>query len=149
MRNCHALDALIECLDKLVHGAAALLRIHGDHANAREHVLDAVVKLGDQQVLVLFSSLALRDVEGQALDAYAFPDGVELGRCCFLKPHFPAVGAHHTEGDRIRRVVGSDTPHMRFEVRAVIRVNQRKKASCRKGSLRVVPKNVRSVLAAM
>ena len=68
MCNGHALDALIECLDKLVHGAAALLRVHGNHANARKHVLDAVVKLCDQHALVLFGSLAFRDVTGQALD---------------------------------------------------------------------------------
>jgi hypothetical protein len=60
MRNCHALDALIEGLDKLVHLAAALSRTHGNHGNAGKHILDAVVKLGDQQSLVLISSLALR-----------------------------------------------------------------------------------------
>ena len=83
---------LIEGLDKLVHRAAALARIHGDHGNAREHVLDAVVKLGDQPALVLFGPLALRDVTGQALDAYALPGCIKLGRCCFLEPHFRPSG---------------------------------------------------------
>ena len=39
MCNCHALDALIERLDKLARRAAALLRVHGNHANARKYVL--------------------------------------------------------------------------------------------------------------
>ena len=69
MCNCHALDTLIEGLDKFVHRAAALSRAHGNHANARKHDLEAVIKLCDQQALVFVSSLALRDVTGQALDA--------------------------------------------------------------------------------
>src|SRR5262245_3389927 len=149
MRNCHALDALIESLDKLVHRAAALPRIHGHHTYPREHILDAVVKLGDQQSLMLISSLALRNVKGQALDAYALPGCVELGRCCFLEPHFLAVRAHHAKLDRIRRLVGLDTFHMRFEASAVIRMYQLKKASFRQGFLRVVPKKLRGVLAVM
>jgi hypothetical protein len=131
MRNCHALNAPIECLDKLVHRAAALARIHGDHGNAREHVLDAVVKLGDQQALVFVSPLALRNVEGQALDAYTLPGCVELGRCCFLEPHFLAVGRITRKATAYEWLVGSDTPQVRFEVRAVRRVNQLKKASVR------------------
>src|SRR5258706_12199339 len=149
MRDWHALAAPIEWLSELGHRAAALARIHGDHGNAREHVLDAMVKLCDQQALVLVSALALRNVNGQALDAYTLPSCVELGRCCFLEPHFPAVGADHAEGDRVRRAVGADTPHVRFEARAVRRVNPRKKVSRGKGRLRVVPQNLCRVLAAM
>src|SRR5438552_1010381 len=149
MRNCHALDALIEGLDELVHRAAALPRMHGNHANARKHVLDAVVKLSDQQASVLVSLLALRNVEGETFNAYAFPGRVELGRCCFLEPHFPAVWAHHAKLDRIRRLVGPDTFHMRFEARSVIRMDQLKKAGSGKGFLRVAPKKLCSVLAVM
>ena len=60
----HALDALIKCLDILVHRAAALSRVHGDHADARKHVLDAVVQLCDQPALVLVGPLAFRDIDG-------------------------------------------------------------------------------------
>src|SRR2546430_8410102 len=140
MRDCHALDSPIECLDKTVYRAAALARIHGNHGNAREHVFDAVVKLRDQQALVLVSPLARGNVDGQALDAYTVPGCVELGRCCFLEPHFLAVGAHDAEGDRIRRAVGADTPHMRFEVRAVRRVNPRKKVTPGKGACGSYPR---------
>src|SRR4249919_2476604 len=98
MRGGHALDALIKGSDIRVERATTLSREHGNRANARKHILDAVIKLCDQQALVLIRSLALRDVEGQALYAYAFPGCVELGRCCFLEPHFPAFGVHHAEG---------------------------------------------------
>src|SRR6478736_7047040 len=100
MGSCHALDALIKGLDKLVHRVAALSRVHGNHANTRKHILDAVIKLCDQQALVLISALALRDVEGQALDAYALAACVELNRCRFLEPHFSTVGAHNAKLDR-------------------------------------------------
>ena len=36
MRDCHALNASVECLGELVHRAAALAGIHGNHGNARE-----------------------------------------------------------------------------------------------------------------
>src|SRR5438067_13674128 len=107
MSDGHTLNAPIECLDELVDRAAALARILGDRGNAREYVLDAVVKLRDQQALVFVSPLALCNVNGQALDACTLPGGVELGRCCFLEPYFPSVGPGHTKGYRIRWLVGS------------------------------------------
>ena len=59
-----------------------------------------------------------------------FPGRVELGRCR-LELNFAAVRAHHAKLDRIRRLVGPDPFHMRFEARAVIRMDQLKEASCR------------------
>src|SRR5262249_21706216 len=75
----HGLDATVEGFDELVHRAAALPAIHRDHANTREHVLDAMVQLGDQQVLMLLGPLALSNVEGQALEAHKASCRVELG----------------------------------------------------------------------
>src|SRR5437764_14188934 len=114
MRNGHTLNAPIECLDELVDRTAALACILRDSSNAREHVLNAVVKLRDQQALVFVSPLALRNVNGQALDAYTLPGCVELGHSCFLEPYFSPVGSGHTKGYRIRGLVGSDTSQPRF-----------------------------------
>src|SRR3954452_19873570 len=102
MRNGHTLNAPIECLDELVDRTAALACILRDSGNAREHVLDAVVKLRDQQALMFVSPLALRNVNGQALDAYPLPGRFELGLCCFPEPYFPPVGSGHTKGYRVR-----------------------------------------------
>ena len=45
------MNATVQRFDELVHGHAASARMHDDRRNAREHVFDAVVKFGDQQVL--------------------------------------------------------------------------------------------------
>src|SRR5215208_887439 len=124
MCNCQALKTSIERLDKLVDRTAALARILGDRGNAREHVLDPVVKFCNEHPLVLVSPLALRDVGGKALDAYGLPRCIELDRCCFLEPHFATARMRDAERDRIRWLVGSNTPQLRFVVREVRRVNQ-------------------------
>jgi hypothetical protein len=59
----HGLDAPVEYSDKLVHRAAALARGLDDYGHTREHVLDAVVELGHQHALVLFSALALGNID--------------------------------------------------------------------------------------
>src|SRR5436190_23453752 len=114
MCNGHALNAPAECLDELVDRTAALACILGDGGNAREHVLDAMVKLRDQQALVFVSSLPLCNVSRQALDAYTLSGRIELGRCCFLEPYFPSVRSGHTKGHHVRWFVGSDTSQLRL-----------------------------------
>ncbi len=68
----------MERFDELVHGPAALARVHHNRRNARKHVFDAVVEFGDQQVMALFSLLVARDITGQALDAYKAAGGIEF-----------------------------------------------------------------------
>src|SRR3954447_2951415 len=133
MRNGHTLNAPIECLNELVNRTAALACILGDRGNTREHVLDAVVKLGDQQALVFVSPLALCNVNRQALDAYTLPGRVEFSRCCFLEPYLPSVGSDHTKGYRITWLVGSDTSQVRFVSGKIRGVNQLTKFRYGKG----------------
>src|SRR4051812_25343778 len=147
MCNCQALKTSIERLDKLVDRTAALARILGDRGNAREHVLDPVVKFCNEHPLVLIRPLALRNVGGKALDAYRLPSCIELDHRCFLEPRFATAPMRHAEGDRIRWLVGSNTSQLRFVVREVRGVNQLAELSDSNGRLRVVSKNRRCVLA--
>src|SRR5436305_1163632 len=149
MRNGHTLNAPIECLDELVDRTAALACILGNSGNAREHVLDAVVKLRDQQALVFVSPLALCNVNGQALDAYTLPGRVELGHCCFLEPYFPPVGLGHTKRYPVSWLVGSDTSQLRFVSGKIRRVDQLTELCYGKRCLRVVPKSFCRALAVM
>src|SRR5436309_11881500 len=149
MCNGHTLNAPIECLDELVDRTAALACILGDRGNAREHVLDAVVKLRDQQALVFVRPLALCNVNGEALNAYTLPSRVELGRCCFLEPYFPSVGSGHTKGYRVRGLVRSDTSQVRFVSGKIRRVDQLTKLRYCKGCLRIVPNYFCRALAVM
>src|SRR6185436_17425366 len=59
-----------QCVDKVIHGATALTGALSNYGNVRENILDPVVKLGDQQALLLLGPLALGYVD---IDAdYAF-----------------------------------------------------------------------------
>jgi hypothetical protein len=53
MSGCHGLNAPIQRFGKLIHCAAAFTRFRGYYGYAREHVLDAVVEFGDEQILSL------------------------------------------------------------------------------------------------
>jgi hypothetical protein len=53
--------------------------LHRDHSNTREHILDAVVELGDQPVLALLSLFAPGNVKGQTFEAHKATFSVELG----------------------------------------------------------------------
>src|SRR5262249_43612517 len=65
----HRLNTTVEYLEKLLHGAAALSGALRNRGDGREHVLDAVVELADQQALAFLGPLALGDVAGQSLEA--------------------------------------------------------------------------------
>ena len=73
--------------------------MHDDRSNAREHVFDAVVELGDQQVLALFGLLAPRDIAGQTLEAYKAATFVEFRPGRFLEPRLPPIRTNETKGD--------------------------------------------------
>jgi len=111
----HGLDAPIEGLDELVHGAAALAGIHRDHRDPREDVLHAVVELRDQHILALFRALCARDVAGQPLEEHEAARRVELGSRGFLEPDFLAVGTHEAEGERIGRSVRTHPAYVRLD----------------------------------
>src|SRR5580765_7979752 len=123
MRGRHRLDAPVERSDELVHRAAALARIHRHHGNAREHVLDAMVELGEEHVAMLLGPLALGDVDGEASQTDKAPSRVKLGSGGLLEPHFPAVRAHVAEGDRIRGILRAYTTYRSLESRTIVRMN--------------------------
>src|SRR5258707_13760398 len=100
MSGCNRLNAAVERIDELVSGPAAPARVPDDCRNARQHVFDAVVEFGAQQILALFGLLAPRDIAGEALDAYKAADRIEFRPRGFLEPYLPAVGANETKGDR-------------------------------------------------
>src|SRR5258708_39451802 len=97
----------------------------GDSPNARQHVFDAVVEFGAQQVLALFSLLAPGDIAGQALDAHKAAGRVEFRSRGFLEPHLPAVWANETKGERGGGPVAPWPVFWRPEGREVGRVDLR------------------------
>src|SRR5260370_21664903 len=84
----------------LVGGPAASARLPDDRGKACQHIFDAVIEFGGQQVLPLLVALAPRDIARQAFDAYNAATRVEFRPRGFLEPHLPAVGANETESDR-------------------------------------------------
>src|SRR5262245_37702614 len=94
----HGLNAAIEHLQELFHGAAALARALSNGGNGSEHVLDAVVELADQQALSLLGSLALRDVAGQSLETQIAAVCVELRLARLLEPYLPPVHPNEAKG---------------------------------------------------
>jgi hypothetical protein len=92
-------------------------------------------------------SLALGDVEGQALETYKAAARVELGSRGFLEPYFAAVGAYEAEGDRMRGTIRADTANERFEACAIVRMDPCKKVGCAESLLRVQPQDLRGILA--
>src|SRR5262245_21940558 len=62
MRGRHGLDAPIECANEHIDRAAAPTCALGNHSNTCEHVSDAVVELGHEEVLALLRLLKLGDV---------------------------------------------------------------------------------------
>src|SRR5262245_33589142 len=59
MRSRQRLDAVIECRNEVGRRATSQLRLGNDGAHRREHVLDAMVELGNQYALLILSSPAL------------------------------------------------------------------------------------------
>src|SRR5262245_33172656 len=108
-----------------------------------------MIKLSDEQPLLILGSLARGDVESKTLEAYKSPQGVEFGLCCFLEPDFPAVGALEAESDGIGGAFGDDTAHQRLEPVAVVRMHPREKIDWGEGLPRVEPENLRGVGAAL
>ena len=72
------MNAAVERIDELVSGPAASAGMPDDRRNARQHVFDAVIEFGAQQVLSLLVPLAPRDIAGQAFDAYNAAARVEF-----------------------------------------------------------------------
>ncbi len=113
----------MERFDELVHGLGASACIGDDCRNAREHVFDAVIKFGGEQISALLTMLASRDITGQALEAETISLRVKFRPRRLLKPYFSAVRPDEAETRRVRRSVGADTTHMRLEVRPIVRVD--------------------------
>ena len=89
----HGSNAPIQCLNVLVERAAAVAHVLGYEGNAFQQILDAMIERGDEQALLVLGQLPRGDVEGQALDAYKMPHGVEFGLCRFLEPDLRPSGS--------------------------------------------------------
>src|SRR4029077_19044552 len=85
-------------LDEVVHAAASLARLPRDDGHAGEHVLDAVIELGDEQVLALFGMLVIRNVERKPAHVRKLAGGVEFSLGRLLQPYFATVPADEAEG---------------------------------------------------
>src|SRR5258708_27527667 len=120
----------------------------GDSPNARQHVFDAVVEFGAQQVLALFSLLAPGDIAGQALDAHKAAGRVEFRSRGFLEPHLPAVWANETKGERGGRTVDAWPVIVRLEAREVVRMNPREELGGGESLLWAQPQDLASLVAA-
>src|SRR5713101_5095132 len=118
-----------------------------DCYNARQHVFDAMVEFGAQQVLALFRLLAPRDIAGQALDAYKAAGRVEFRPRGFFEPHLPAVGANETKGDR-GGTVDVGPPIVILEARKVVRMNPREELGSGESVLWAKAQDLCSVIAA-
>src|SRR6266849_6552536 len=123
--------------------------MHGDHCNACEYVFDAVVELGDQQVLALLGLLAPRDIAGQALEAYDASSRVEFCPRRLLEPHFLPVRANETKGDRVGRAVDADLVDERLETCAVVQMNAREELGGGESMLWIKAEDLRSIRAAL
>jgi hypothetical protein len=145
----HGLDTSLECLNVCVKRTAALTGILGDDGNACQQISDALIECGDEQTLVFLEPLARGNVEGEALEAYKAPHGVELGPSYFLEPDFPTVGMPEAEGDGIRGRFGADGADECFEALTVVRMDPREKVARSKGLLRFKPQDLRGVGAAL
>ena len=73
------MDAPIESSNEFINRVAALARALSNHGNTCEHIFDAVIELGHQDVLMLLRPLTLRNVKSEASDPYKTPYGIELG----------------------------------------------------------------------
>src|SRR5262249_442927 len=120
-------------LNVLVERTAVLDHVLGDGSNASQQILDVMIKLSDEQPLLILGSLARGDVESKTLEAYKAPQDVEFGLCCFLEPDFPAVGALEAESDGIGRAFGDNAAHERLEPLAVVRGHPRDEIARGKG----------------
>src|SRR6516225_5321662 len=141
----HGSYAPIQCLNVVVERTAVLAHIYGEGSNARQQILDVMIKLSDEQTLLILGSLARGDVESKTLETYKSPQCIEFGLCCFLEPYFPAVGTLETESDGIGRAFGDDAAQERLEPHAVVRVHPREKMARGKILPRVEPQNLRGV----
>ena len=63
----------VQQFDEVVHCVASLARLLGDNGNAREHVFDAVIEFGNEQVLTLFRLLSIGNIKCQPAHAYKLP----------------------------------------------------------------------------
>ena len=66
MRSRQRLNAAIECRHEVGSRATSVLCLGDDSAHRREHVLDAVVELGNQYALLILRSFALGDINVDA-----------------------------------------------------------------------------------
>src|SRR5262245_9314369 len=120
MSERHRSNAAVECSDKVSHRAAGFLRTSDDSRNNREHVLDAMVELGNEQALVLLRLLVLSDVSRQALDAQQAPGCIKFTPCRLLQPHLSPVRTVEAESQCIGWVVRAEGFDSCFEVRAIL-----------------------------
>src|SRR6476660_1528701 len=69
MRGCHRPNTPVERSHEVAHGVACLQCLTGDGANRREHVLNAMVELGQQSALLFLDLFALGYVNADADDS--------------------------------------------------------------------------------
>src|SRR5262245_40473520 len=101
VRRAHRANAAVERSYKMLHRAAAVHGVDSDGLNGREHVLDAMVELGNQLALLLFHLLALSYVDADANNAMRASLTVIGNETACLNPSHLATGTIDTVLDLV------------------------------------------------
>src|SRR5262249_9070422 len=86
MCPCHRLDATIECRRKIGHRAARTQRVGNDGTNGRERVLDAMVKLSEQDALLPLHPLTLGYIDVDTISPLGLSIAVVRNQLACLDP---------------------------------------------------------------
>src|SRR5262245_3690174 len=89
MRRPHRANAAVERSDEVLHRAAGVHRVGSDGLDGREHVLDAMIELGNQPALLLLHPLAFGYIDADADDTMRASSAVIGNKAACLDPsHF-------------------------------------------------------------
>src|SRR6516165_11368099 len=75
----HGLNAPMERWNVVIERIGASARFPGDHADALQQILHAIIERGDEQALLMFGFFARRNIERETLQAYRLSHRVEFG----------------------------------------------------------------------